>query len=127
MSLSSIGSLGKFGAATEAIGEIGISLYNNNKISNKSNFQYNEYIDKDNYLIEKKGNYNKIYKILFSIFIIIYLITIIRIIYKITNENKPPYMILIIFIILSIFLYYTYFEIVNIITLFINNNILFKI
>jgi len=127
MSLSALGSLEKFGAATEVVGDMGILLQGNDKKSNKSNYQYNEYIDKDNYLIEKKGNYNKIYKIVFIIFIIIYFITILRIIYKIRKENKPPYMITMIFIVFSIFLYYTYFEIVNVITLFINNNILFKI
>ena len=49
MSLSALGSLGKFGAATEVFGETGLLLQGNNKKSNKSNYKYNEYIDKDNY------------------------------------------------------------------------------
>lgn len=95
------------------------SLLNNEK---------NKYIDKDNYLLNREKKKNKIvFNIILITLIIIFVAITLRVFYIFTKPIRPPYIILVIYAIISLMFYYIYFRLSDIVSIIIKKNILFKI
>tara|TARA_Y100000389_G_scaffold70884_1_gene67580 strand:- start:71 stop:370 length:300 start_codon:yes stop_codon:yes gene_type:complete len=96
--------------------------------NNLLNNEKNKYIDKDNYLLNREKKKNKIvFNIILITLIIIFVAITLRVLYIFTKPNRPPYIILVIYVIISLIFYYIYFSLSDIVSIIIKKNILFKI
>lgn len=96
--------------------------------NNLLNNEKNKYIDKDNYLLNREKKKNKIvFNIILITLIIIFVAITLRVFYIFTKPIRPPYIILVIYAIISLMFYYIYFRLSDIVSIIIKKNILFKI